>query len=257
MKITFLGTGTSQGVPLVACNCAVCLSSDPRNKRYRTSVYVETDTHKIIVDTTVDFRWQCLDFGVSRVDAVLITHTHADHVMGLDDIRRFNFLQNDAIPLYGSAASIERLRQIFPYAVREAPLHPGYPCLHAHVVQEPFRIGATTITPLPLPHGKAEVYGFLFQENGSPSCAYLTDCHAVPASGIEQIRGVPVLILDALRETPHPTHLSIGQALEVVNEVKPKQTYLIHMCHEVDHEETNRKLPSQVVLAYDGLRVTC
>src|ERR1044071_3564541 len=154
MKVTFLGTGTSQGVPLVACDCAVCLSSDPRNKRYRSSIYVETNTHKIIVATTVDLRWQCLDFGVRRIDAVLITHCHADHVMGLDDIRRFNALQKDAIPLYGSPESIGHLKRIFPYAVRKAPEYPGYPCLHDNAVEGPFHIGTTTITPVSLPHGK-------------------------------------------------------------------------------------------------------
>jgi len=257
MKVTFLGTGTSQGVPLVACDCAVCQSPDPRNKRYRSSIYVETGSHKIVVDTTVDFRWQCLDFGVQRVDAILITHCHADHVMGLDDIRRFNSLQNGPIPLYASPADLERLRGIFPYAIREAPEYPGYPCLHGHAVSEPFQLGETKITPVTLPHGKTQVYGYVFQQNGSPKCAYLTDCHAVPPACIEQVRGVPVLILDALREKPHPTHLSMGEALEIVKQTQPKQAYFIHMCHEVDHERTNRALPPGVELAYDGLQVEC
>lgn len=257
MKVTFLGTGTSQGVPLVACDCAVCQSPDPRNKRYRSSIYVETSSHKIIVDTTVDFRWQCLDFDVRRVDAILITHCHADHVMGLDDIRRFNSLQKGAIPMYGSPESIDRLKSIFPYAVRAAPQYPGYPCLHGYAVKAPFTIGETKITPVPLPHGKTEVYGYIFQENGAPTCAYLTDCNEVSPECIEQMRGVPVLILDALRENPHPTHLSIGEALAVVEQTKPKQAYFIHMCHEVDHEKTNRALPTGVQLAYDGLQVNC
>lgn len=257
MKITFLGTGTSQGVPLVACECAVCQSPDPRNKRYRTSIYVETDSHKIVVDTTLDFRWQCLDFGVRRVDAVLITHCHADHVMGLDDIRRFNSLQKGPILLYASPSDLERLREIFPYAIREAPQYPGYPCLHGNAVAGTFQIGATKITPVPLPHGKTQVTGYIFQENGAATCAYLTDCKTVPPECIEQIRGVPVLILDALRADPHPTHLSIGEALRVVEETKPARAYFIHMCHEVEHEETNRSLPPGVELAYDGLRVEC
>lgn len=257
MKLTFLGTGTSQGVPLLACDCAVCHSPDPRNKRYRTSAYVETDSHKIIIDTTVDFRWQCLDFNVRRVDAVLITHCHADHVMGLDDIRRFNSLQNGPIPMYGSVESMERLREVFPYAVREKPQYPGYPCVHAHAVDSTFELGDIKITPVPLPHGPTEVYGYLFRENGALSCAYLTDCKAVPAECIEQIRTVPVLILDALREKPHPTHLSIGEALAVVKQVQPLKTYFIHMCHEVDHEQTARALPDGVELAYDGLQIEC
>lgn len=257
MKITFLGTGTSQGVPLVACDCAVCRSPDPRNKRYRSSIYVEAAEHKVVVDTTVDFRWQCLDFDVRRVDAVLITHCHADHVMGLDDIRRFNSLQNGPIPLYASPESLERLKTIFPYAIRKAPQYPGYPCLHGKAVTAPFRLGETKITPVPLPHGKSQVYGYIFQENGAAQCAYLTDCKAVSAECLEQIRGVPVLILDALRDKPHPTHLSIGEALEVVAQAKPGQTFFIHMCHEVDHEQTNRALPPGVELAYDGLQVEC
>ncbi|MSR64546.1 MAG: MBL fold metallo-hydrolase [Verrucomicrobiae bacterium] len=257
MKVTFLGTGTSQGVPLVACDCAVCTSTDPRNKRYRSSIYVETNAHKILVDTTVDFRWQCLDFNIRRIDAVLITHCHADHVMGLDDIRRFNSLQNDAIPLYGSRESVERLRQVFPYAVRHAPIYPGYPCVHGNAVEGPFTIGDTKITPVTLPHGKTNVYGYIFQEKGASACAYLTDCDSVPVNVLEQIRGVPVLILDALRANPHPTHMSIGEALAVVNETKPKRTYFIHMCHEVDHESTNKLLPTGVELSYDGLQVEC
>lgn len=257
MKITFLGTGTSQGVPLVACDCAVCRSPDPRNKRYRSSIYVETASHKIVVDTTVDFRWQCLDFDVRRVDAVLITHCHADHVMGLDDIRRFNNLQRGPIPLYASPADLDRLRVIFPYAIREAPEYPGYPCVHGNAVEATFQVGETKIAPVPLPHGKATVYGYIFQENGAPSCAYLTDCKSVPASCIEQIRGVPVLVLDALRDAPHPTHLSIGEAIQVVEQAQPKQTYFIHMSHEVDHEKTNRALPRGIELAYDGLQLEC
>ena len=242
---------------MIGCDCAVCQSPDPRNKRYRSSIYVETDTHKIVVDTTVDFRWQCLDFGVRRVDAILITHCHADHVMGMDDIRRFNYLQRGAIPLYGSEGSIQRLRGIFPYAIREAPLYPGYPCVHANPVEKRFRVGETDITPLSLPHGKTIVTGYLFQSRGGRACAYLTDCNDVPDEAIEQIRGVPVLILDALREESHPTHLSIGEALEVVQQVRPERTYFIHMCHEVDHETTNRALPTGVQLAYDGLQVEC
>lgn len=257
MRVTFLGTGTSQGVPLVACDCSVCTSSDPRNQRYRSSLYVETDTHKLIVDTTLDFRWQCLDFHVRRVDAILITHCHADHVMGLDDVRRFNALQGGAIPLYASAESLDHLRRIFPYAFREKPQYPGYPCFHGHALQGPFRLGETRITPLPLPHGDSEVYGYLFSRDSRPACAYLTDCHDVPPSVVEQIHRVPVLILDALRERPHPTHLNFPRALEVVARVQPEQTYFIHMCHEVDHEQTNRSLPERVQLAYDGLTVEC
>jgi phosphoribosyl 1,2-cyclic phosphate phosphodiesterase len=257
MKVTFLGTGTSQGVPLVACDCAVCRSPDPRNQRYRTSIYVETGAQRIVVDTTVDFRWQCLDFDVRRVDAVLITHCHADHVMGLDDIRRFNSLQRGPIPLYAAPADLERLRTIFPYAIREAPEYPGYPCLHGHAVTGPFHLGETKITPVPLPHGKAQVTGYVFQENGAPKCAYFTDCNAVAPGCVESIRGVPVLILDALRENPHPTHLSFRQALEVARQAGARKTYFIHMCHEVDHEQASRALPPGIELSYDGLQIEC
>lgn len=251
MRLTFLGTGTSHGVPMIGCDCAVCRSPDSRNRRLRPSVFVETDTTRVLVDVPPDFRQQALRAGIRAVDAVLLTHTHADHIFGLDDLRAFTKQAGRKLPVFASAESLADIQRIFPYACTATPRWPGLPSLELRPV-EPFRefaIGDVNVQSLPVRHGYLTVYGFLFNRQ----IAYLTDCHEVPAETIAALRGVPVLVLDALRRRPHPTHLTLAQAVGVAGQVGAQRTWFTHMCHEVDHGPTEAELPANVRLAYDGM----
>jgi phosphoribosyl 1,2-cyclic phosphate phosphodiesterase len=251
MRVTFLGTATSHGIPMIGCDCAVCRSPDPRNHRLRPSLFVQAGHAHLLVDATPDFRTQALRADIRRVDAVLVTHAHADHVLGLDDLRAFTEREARKMPIYGSAESLADIQRVFPYACGEKPRWPGLPSFELHGVGagETFEIAGQTIRSLPVPHGRMTVFGYLFGRD----VAYLTDCNAVPAGVVEQLRGVTLLILDALRHRPHPTHLTVAQAVEVAQAVAPRVTLLTHMCHELDHETTERALPDGVRLAYDGL----
>jgi phosphoribosyl 1,2-cyclic phosphate phosphodiesterase len=258
MRITFLGTGTSQGVPMIACDCVVCTSTDPRNKRLRPSIYVETDSGTcFIVDTTPDFRTQCLVNNIKRVDAVVITHTHADHIFGLDDLRRFNQIKGGSIPLYASAASIETLRKIFGYAFTTGDaLQQGWVAVEPRIIQRaPFKMGSATLTPLPVPHGKTTTLGFLVNDEKGGAFAYITDVKEVPPPIEEQIRGVPLLILGALRHRPHPSHMTVAESVATVERVQPAQALFVHTTHELEYTETNQTLPPNCRLAHDGLRL--
>jgi phosphoribosyl 1,2-cyclic phosphate phosphodiesterase len=256
MRIRFLGSGTSQGVPMIACDCAVCSSADPRNKRFRPSLLVETDDAHIVVDTTPDFRSQCLAHNVRRLDAVLVTHTHADHVLGLDDVRRFCH-GGRVLPLYAGRQDLETLGRIFPHAFDPALREAGWPLIDGHPFEPsvPFRIGSARITPLELPHGRFTVHAFLFEDAAGPRFAYATDCKAVPPAALDRLRNVPVLVLDALRRRPHPTHMNLAEALAAVAEIRPGRVWFTHICHELDHAAVESELPPNVRLAYDGLVV--
>lgn len=251
MRVTFLGTGTSHGIPRIGCDCAVCHSDDPRNKRLRPSVLVETPALKLLVDATPDFRQQALRHNIRNVDAVLLTHTHADHIFGLDDLRSFTERDSRKMPIYASAESLARIREIFPYACEEIPRWPGLPSFQLHAIEPnvEFEVGDLKVRALPVPHGRMTVFGFLLGRE----FAYLTDCNEVSPTVVEAVRGVPVLVVDALRHRPHPTHLTVAQALEVVAQAMPKRALLTHMCHDVDHAATEATLPAHVRLAYDGL----
>ena len=247
--VLVLGTGTSHGVPMIGCECATCRSSDPRDKRTRASILIRNrDGTAVLVDTTPDLRIQALTHGVKRVDAIVYTHSHADHIMGLDEVRRFNVLQKAAIPCYGDARTLGDLRRIYAYVFDSDAPHGGIPQVVTAQIAGDFCVGRATFVPVPLMHGSRQIYGYRIG-----AFAYLTDCSAIPEGSWERLRGLDTLILDALRPRPHPTHLSVGQALEVVERLRPRRALFTHMCHDLPHAETCARLPAGVELAYDGL----
>ncbi len=254
LTITFLGTGTSQGVPMIGCQCDVCQSEDPRDRRMRSSIYVETPECSWVVDTGPDFRSQCLRHGVRKLDAVVYTHAHTDHIMGFDDLRPF-CKGGGALPIYASADTFSHLRRVFEFVFNGENHFPGYMHPEPHIVEETFTLGATELTPLRVPHGRATVNGYLLRRGGAALAAYLSDCKEVPPVVIEQIAGVRHLIVDALRRKPHPTHMSFEEALQVAEKVRPSQTWFTHLCHDVAHAELEPELPPGVRIAYDGLKI--
>jgi phosphoribosyl 1,2-cyclic phosphate phosphodiesterase len=249
-RVTFLGTGTSAGVPMIGCRCAVCTSADPHDRRLRPSIYVAVPGHaSILVDTTPDFRQQALTHGVSRLDAVLFTHSHADHILGLDDIRRFNFVQGGPIPCYATAATWNEIRRTFHYAFDGVPRQGGgVPRLEVHEIAGPFSVGGVSIVPVPLWHGDTLILGFRFG-----NFAYLTDCNRIPDEAWPLVDGVDLLVIDALRDKPHTTHFTVDEAIAAVARIKPQRAWLTHMSHDLGHATTNARLPAHVELAYDGL----
>lgn len=248
MKLTFLGTGTSHGVPVIGCDCAVCQSNDPRNKRTRSSLLVQIDDLNILIDTATEFRLQALRCGVKRIDAVLYTHCHADHVFGFDDLRIFSQRFGIEIPFYGNAATIEEMQQVFSYVFRKTQEGGGKPRVKPIVVDGEFMINQVKIVPLPIYHGELPIYGYRIGD-----MAYITDCSLLPETTLALLRGVKVLILGVIRYQPHPTHMHVDAALELVKQVKPDQTYFTHISHLLEHNAVNASLPSYVTLAYDGL----
>lgn len=246
-----LGTGTSHGVPMIGCRCPVCTSDDPRDKRTRPSIFVRYGDVRILIDTSPELRLQCLDHGIAAVDAVLFTHHHADHVAGLDDLRRFNWLMKKAMPCYGTQRTLEALRRMFAYAFEPAADSPhSRPELALHPIDhEPFTVGGETIVPVPLMHGPMPVLGFRFGR-----FAYCTDCSHIAEESLALLRNLEVLVLDALRPDPHPTHLSVAQAVDLARRIGAGRTYFTHMAHQLKHADTNRGLPTGMELAYDGLR---
>ncbi len=252
LRITFLGTGTSQGVPRIGCGCLVCSSVDPRDKRTRCSLYVETPEMCWVVDTGADFRTQCLREGVRRVDAAVFTHAHADHMMGFDDLRPF-CKPNESLPVYGSEETLDQLARVFSFAFDPVVRLPGYLNPAPRVVTGEFTLGQVQMTPLTLPHGRITSQGYLMSVAGRPVFAYLTDCKSVPEDVQKAVEGVDTLVLDALRERPHPTHQSVDEALEVCSRINPRQAWLTHLCHEHLHADLDAKLPPSVRVAYDGL----
>jgi len=249
-RVTFLGTGTSHGVPMIGCSCATCRSSDPRDRRLRPSIYLDVDRRtRILVDTSTDLRQQALAHGITRVDAVLYTHAHADHVLGLDELRRFNVLQNAPIPCYADARTWEALKRTFFY-VFDGMARPGggIPQLEPREIAGPFEIDGIGIVPVRVLHGRTPVLGFRFG-----AFAYLTDCSAIPDESWALVQGVDTLVIDALRDRPHPTHFTVAEALAAVERIAPRRAYFTHMCHDLPHAATCARLPRGVELAYDGL----
>lgn len=252
IEVILLGTGTSHGVPMIGCDCAVCSSSDPHDKRTRPSAYVRFPEASFLLDTAPELRLQCIANDVTRVDAVLFTHHHADHVAGLDDLRRFNWLMQRAVPVYGSRRTLENIRRMFLYAFEHAPDSPhSRPAVELHELDgRPFELCGVDIVPIPLLHGRMHVFGFRFGR-----FAYCTDCSEIPEDSLARLRGVEVLVLGALRKTPHPAHFTIAQAVEAAQRVGAARTYFTHMTHQLGHEETNRELPAGMQLGHDGLRI--
>jgi len=255
MKITFLGTGTSSGVPMIGCDCPVCTSPDPRNRRTRTSLYVETGEQCLLIDTPPDFREQALACNVIRVDAVLFTHTHADHIFGLDDIRRYNTIQDSIIPAYASPTSLLDLERIFDYIKPGG--EPGLyrPRIEFKEFNGAFTLGNAQITPLSVEHGPMPTHGFRIDSAGR-SVGYVPDCHAMPDDAVDALCGVDVMILDALKHTPHRTHFTVAECVSALERIGAVQSYLIHMGHQLDHAETEAALPDGMRLTYDGLVLT-
>ena len=240
---------------MVGCTCAVCESNDPRDKRTRSSIYVQTPEYTWVIDTGTDFRTQCLRERISRLDAVVYTHSHTDHVMGFDDLRPFCGT-DQLLPIYASAETLGDLKRIFAFAFEGHNPFPGYVKPDPRQIDGPFRLGETELTPLQVLHGRAHVNGYLFSRRGEKLAAYLSDCKVVPDEVVERIQGVKVLILDALRHKEHPTHMSVGEALQIAERVSPSETWFTHICHELAHAETEAGLPQNVRMAFDGLKLT-
>ncbi|NQU10972.1 MBL fold metallo-hydrolase [bacterium] len=253
MRLLFLGTGTSHGIPMLGCACAVCRSPDPRNQRLRPSLFIQTDSAALLLDATPDFRTQALRAAIRRIDGVLLTHTHADHVLGLDDLRTFCRSDQPPLPVFGSAASVADVQRVFPYACTEKPAWAGLPRFLPRALAEWQEevVRGLRVQALPLPHGKLTVYGWRLGDQA----AYLTDCHAVPESVADRLQGVPLLILDALRYRPHPTHLTVDQALEVIGQINPGLALLTHIAHDLEHAKLATELPAGVQVAHDQMRV--
>jgi phosphoribosyl 1,2-cyclic phosphate phosphodiesterase len=249
-RITFLGTGTSHGVPMIGCPCAVCRSDDPRDRRWRPSVWLDLPGIAVLVDTATDLRSQALQFRVPRVDAILFTHSHADHVMGLDDVRRFNALQEGAVACYADPFTAAEIRRTFAYMFGpRTPIGGGLPKIDLFELAGEFCLGRHLVTPVPLVHGRRLVLGYRVGGLG-----YLTDCSEIPEASFALLDGLDVLVVDALRDRPHPTHFTVSQALEVVERVRPKRAYFTHVAHDLPHAETCARLrPKGAELAYDGL----
>ena len=249
-RVTMLGSGTSSGVPVIGCSCPVCSSTDPRNRRLRASVRLELAGGTVLVDTSPDLREQALRSGLDRLDAILFTHAHADHLFGLDDVRIFNFRQRAAIPCFGSPATLERVRTAFSYVFEEGQEGGGKPQLELRPVNGPFELLGARVVPVPVWHGSLPVLGYRID-----GFAYVTDVNRIPEESYPLLAGLEVLVLGALRYRPHPTHFSIGEAVAVAARIGARRTFFTHLAHDVDHAAPALPLPPGVAFGHDGLEL--
>ncbi len=255
MKILFAGTGTSSGVPMIACDCDVCCSDDPLNRRMRASVYLEVEGQCIVIDTPPDFREQCLTHNLRHVDAVVFTHAHADHILGFDDIRRFNTVQKSRIPAYAASGPMEDLHRIFDYIIGNEEIGVYRPKIDFCEVSCEFRIGDVVVTEFGVKHGPKPTSGFLFEGDGV-RFGYVPDCLEMGDDVVELLKGVDVMVLDALRYNPHPTHLTVDNSVKLLERIGAKQSYLTHLGHDLEHKTLAQALPDGIQPAYDGLCVS-
>lgn len=253
MKVTFLGTGTSQGVPVIGCDCAVCTSPNPKDRRLRTSVWIEVEGTSLVIDTGPDFRYQMLRANVRQLDAVLFTHSHKDHIAGLDDVRAYNYFQQKAMEIYASEETQQGIRREFDYVFNNQ-FYPGIPQLNLNTINnQPFTVNNVSITPIKVLHYKMEVYGFRMGD-----FTYITDANYIAPEELKKIKYSKILIINALRHEQHISHFTLSEAIEIAREAGAEQTYLTHMSHQMGlHQQIDSHLPPGINLAYDGLIVTC
>ena len=254
MKVTFLGTGTSHGIPMIGCNCSVCRSENPKNKRRRCSLYVQAGGKHLLFDTAPDLRDQVLTFGVERVDAVFITHPHADHIFGFDDIRRFSEMQNAHINVYGSPETIAAMRTKFDYVDKLSHSFGGVPRVVFTEMTAPVEIGGARVTPIPVMHGEELIYGFRVDADGR-SLAYIPDCSGIPEKSLRALENLDMMILDGLRHETHATHFTIEQCVEHLQRIGAKRSFLTHLTHHSDHDTLQASLPAGIEVPWDGLTV--
>ena len=250
MKILFLGSGTSTGVPVIGCKCSICRSENPKDKRTRASILVTSDERNILIDTSTDLRFQALKYTIERIDAVFFTHAHADHMHGIDELRSFNQLQGGPIPCYGSLETMEVIRSKFGYVFCGVGKDEWTPNLLINIVDGPFELYGLKVFPVTIFHGNSTILGY--KMNG---VAYITDCSGMPNDSMNSLRNMDLLILDATRYQPHVKHYGLTQAIEVIEELKPKRAVLTHLSHAFNHDKVNWELPSGIELAYDGMEL--
>jgi len=249
--LTVLGSGTSMGVPTIGCDCSVCRSPDPRDRRTRPSVMISYNGRHVMIDSTPDFREQALREKITHLDAVLYTHTHADHILGIDDLRPLTYRHKPGkLPLYATPHACDFLRNMFRYIFEAEYKFGGLPQVDLQPIEGPVELFGARFEPVTVIHGETPIIGFRFG-----SAAYLTDHSEVPAATRDKLRGLDILFLDALRYTPHPTHSTVEQSLKIMEEVKPKRTFFTHICHDLPHQATNAGLPPGVQLAFDGMKL--